>query len=66
MQLPRTLERLENQLAWYDKKTGHSERVYKRLRIATIVISSSIPLSAAFVKYPAITGAMGALRAYSN
>ena len=55
------LERLEDQLSWYDKKAGHCERVYKRLRIATIVISSSIPLSAAFVKYPVITGAMGAL-----
>ncbi|SRR5258707_10748670 len=55
------IDRLEDQIAWYDRKSWHNERMFKRLRIGTIVISVSIPLSAAFVKYPVITGALGAL-----
>jgi len=55
------LDRLEDQISWYDKKASWNERMFKRLRIATIVMSSSIPLSAAFVKYALITGALGAL-----
>jgi hypothetical protein len=55
------LNRLEDQIGWYDKKASWNERMFKRLRIATIVMSSSIPLSAAFVKYAVITGALGAL-----
>lgn len=55
------INRLEDQITWYDRKAGYNERMFKRLRIATIVVSSSIPLCAAFVKYPVITGALGAL-----
>lgn len=55
------LDRLEDQISWYDRKASWNERMFKRLRIATIVMSSSIPLSAAFVKYALITGALGAL-----
>ena len=55
------VERLEDQIAWYDRKASFNERTFKRLRIATIVVSSSIPLCAAFVKYPVITGGLGAL-----
>jgi len=55
------IDRLEDQIAWYDRKSWHNERMFKRLRIGTIVISVSIPLSAAFVKYTVITGALGAL-----
>jgi len=54
-------ERLEDQLNWYDRGATDNERIFKRLRIATIVVSSSIPLCAAFVRYPVITGALGAL-----
>jgi hypothetical protein len=55
------LERLEDQLNWYDRKASYNERMFKRLRISTIIISSSIPLCAAFVKYTVITGGLGAL-----
>jgi hypothetical protein len=55
------LERLEDQIIWYDRKASYNERLFKRLRISTIVVSSSIPLCAAFVKYTVITGALGAL-----
>jgi len=32
-------ERLEDQLEWYDSKSGYNQRMFKRLRIATIAIS---------------------------
>jgi hypothetical protein len=54
-------DRLDDQLTWYDRKASYNERMFKRLRIATIVVSSSIPLCAAFVKYTVITGGLGAL-----
>lgn len=55
------MERLEDQLTWYDRKASYNEGMFKRLRIATIVASSAIPLCAAFVPYRVITGALGAL-----
>lgn len=55
------LERLEDQITWYDRNANYNEHMFKRLRIATIVVSSSIPLCAAFVKYAVITGSLGAL-----
>src|SRR5258708_20811250 len=59
------IDRLEDQIKWYDKESAHSKRMFKRLKTATLAISVSIPLSAAFVtRYPTytgvITGAMGA------
>jgi hypothetical protein len=59
------LERLEDQLQWYDRKATRNERMFKRLKKGTLAISVSIPLSAAFaVRYPAVTGVItGALGA---
>jgi len=59
------IERLDEQLKWYDKESAHSKRMFKRLKTATLAISVSIPLNAAFAtRYPVIigviTGAMGA------
>lgn len=59
------IDRLEDQIKWYDKESASSKRMFKRLKTATLAISVSIPLSAAFAtRYPlytgVITGAMGA------
>src|SRR5438874_13287629 len=52
-----SIERLEDQLQWYDRKASSSERLFKRLKKATLTISVLIPLSAAFsVRYPAVIG----------
>src|SRR5882672_3931719 len=51
------IDRLEDQIKWYDKESAHSKRMFKRLKTATLAISVSIPLSAAFAtKYPLYTG----------
>jgi Protein of unknown function (DUF4231) len=59
------IDRLESQLEWYDKESAHGKRMFKLLKTATLAISVSIPLNAAFAtRYPAIvgviTGVMGA------
>jgi len=59
------MDRLEDQIKWYDKESARSKRMFKRMKTATLAISVSIPLSAAFAtKYPlytgVITGVMGA------
>ena len=36
-------ERLENQLAWYDNKSQHNQRCFKRLRLLEIVSAALIP-----------------------
>jgi hypothetical protein len=62
-------ERLEEQIRWYDRESGRSKRMFKRMKTATLAISVSIPLTAAFVainpiitsgKTAVITGALGA------
>ena len=37
-------QRLDDQITWYDKKSGYNQRAYKRLRIFEIVAASAIPL----------------------
>ncbi|HXM49309.1 MAG TPA: DUF4231 domain-containing protein [Pyrinomonadaceae bacterium] len=59
------IDRLEDQIKWYGQESAHAKRMFKRLKTATLAISVSIPLSAAFATlYPlytgVITGAMGA------
>jgi hypothetical protein len=54
------LERLEDQLTWYDRKASYNERMFRWLKGATMVVSVSIPLCAAFVKYSLVTGGLGA------
>ena len=55
------MERLEDQINWYDKKSGYNQRMFKGMKTATIVISVSIPLLAAFSSYKPIPGPLIAL-----
>jgi len=52
-------ERLEDQINWYDRRSGYNQRMFKVLKAATILISVSIPLSAAFAD-KLTTGILGA------
>src|SRR2546427_10845950 len=40
------LERLDDQLNWYDRKASSNERMFKRLKMGTLTFSVFIPLSA--------------------
>ena len=49
--LPETdpiIERLEDQIAWYDKKSQYNQRVFKRIKIVEIVAAAMIPFLGAF------------------
>jgi len=59
------LERVENEISWYDNKSASNQRLFKRLKFATLAISVSIPLAALLVTLNPIVGAVttGALGA---
>jgi hypothetical protein len=56
-----TQERLEDQIAWYEKRSGYSHRMFKALKTITIASAVSIPLCAAAGAPGIITGILGAL-----
>jgi hypothetical protein len=57
------MQRLEEQIAWYDKKSIQNQRVYKRIKIIEILAAAFIPLIAALsIPHTAIiTGCLGVL-----
>ncbi len=54
-----TLERLEDQIAWYDRKSMENQQWFKRLKVAGIVAAAVIPFAAGYGTYPLFTGALG-------
>lgn len=55
---PSGYERLDNQISWYDQKSGSAQRLYKRTKIAEIVCAASIPVTALFA--PWVASVLGA------
>jgi hypothetical protein len=64
------MEQLEDQINWYDKKSGYNQRMFKGMKTMTIVLSLLIPLFATFTAYRGnidgrlvalIAGVLGAL-----
>jgi hypothetical protein len=55
-----TLGRLDDQIAWYDTKSGVAQRRYKRLKAAQLVCAASIPVVATLDIHAAIVGSLGA------
>ncbi len=53
-------ERLEDQLGWYDRKSGHQKVWFQRLKVMQIVIAASIPVVAGAGASAWITGSLGA------
>jgi Protein of unknown function (DUF4231) len=39
-----TMERLDDQIAWYEDRSGRNQRSYKVMKIAVIVLAALIPL----------------------
>src|SRR3954453_22767341 len=54
-------ERLETQIAWYDKKSNQNQRWFKRLKVAQIVTAAAIPVGAAGGGNPKRVGGGSAL-----
>lgn len=55
------MERLEDQINWYDKKSGYSQKMFKTMKTMTIIVSLTIPLFAAFASYRSTDGKLIAL-----
>jgi hypothetical protein len=57
------MQRLEDQIAWYDRKSQVNQRSYKRIKIVEIIAAAMIPFLAALslphIAY--VTGALGVL-----
>ena len=56
-----TWARLREQIEWYDRKSGHGQRWFKRLKILQIVTAAAIPVMAAASVPTAWIGGAGAL-----
>ena len=55
-----TWERLEDQVAWYDRKSMSAQRAYKRLKIAELVLASGVPVVAGTSMPRTLIGVLGA------
>ena len=57
------IERLEDQLSWYDRKSMANQRAYKRIKVVEILAAATIPFLAALGRphIAMVTGALGVL-----
>jgi uncharacterized protein DUF4231 len=56
-----TLARIREQIEWYDGKSGHCQRWFKRLKICQIVTAAAIPVMAGAKAPYWLVGGAGAL-----
>ena len=42
------IERLEGQIAWYDRKSLANQRIFKRIKMIEITAAAAIPFLSAF------------------
>ena len=55
------LERLEDQINWYGRRSSYNRRMYKWLKGVEIVAAANVPLTAGFHFPAALTGGLGVL-----
>jgi hypothetical protein len=56
-----TWERLEDQIGWYDHKSGYNQRCYKWLKLLEIAVAASLPVVAAVHSPVWVTGGLAAV-----
>jgi hypothetical protein len=56
-----TLDRLEDQIDWYDRNSTRNQRFFKWLKVAEISGAAIIPFTAGAGASPYLTGALGVL-----
>lgn len=56
-----TMQRLEDQISWYDRKSRSNQRSFKLLKGIVIVAAAVIPLMAGFSAPAWLTGGLGVL-----
>jgi len=55
-----TWDRLEDQIGWYDHKSGDSQRLYKRLKLLEVAVAAALPVVAAVHSPVWVTGGLAA------
>ena len=56
-----TWERLEDQIGWYDRRSGDNQRRYKWLKLLEIAVAASLPVVAAVRSPVWVTGGLAAV-----
>ena len=56
-----TWDRLEDQISWYDRKSGENQRFYKWLKIMEIAVAAALPVVAAVHSPVWVTGGLAAV-----
>jgi len=62
-QIDPIMERLEDQIGWYDRKSMTNQRYFRRIKMVEIVAAAIIPLMSAFsfTRIMWVTGGLGVL-----
>ena len=56
-----TLERLEDQIRWYDKKSSDNQRRFKLLKALQLLAAAAIPVAATIDLHAAVAATLGGL-----
>ncbi|HTB19635.1 MAG TPA: DUF4231 domain-containing protein [Bryobacteraceae bacterium] len=56
-----TLDHLQDQIEWYDRKSGSNQKAFKILKISTISAAAIIPVLASIHAVSAVTAGLGVL-----
>jgi Protein of unknown function (DUF4231) len=56
-----TFQRLEEQIAWYDRKSEQNQIAFKLVKAAQLIAAATIPVVATFDVQPAVAAGLGAL-----
>ncbi len=56
-----TWQRLEDQISWYDRKSGDNQRRYKWLKLLEIAVAAALPVVAAVHSPVWVTGGLAAV-----
>jgi hypothetical protein len=56
-----TLERLEDQINWYDSKSSQNQRVFKWIKVVQILSGALVPLFAGIEAPAYVTGGLGVI-----
>jgi len=55
------MARIDDQIRWYDCKSGSCQRMFKRLKLVGLAAAAVIPFAAGLRASPFLTGGLGAL-----
>lgn len=56
-----TWERLEDQIGWYDRRSGDNQRRYKRLKLLELAVAAALPVVAGVKSPVGVTGGLAAV-----